>query len=254
MNKFFVAEEHQHLPQLSPTPDSQASLSDALDLLSLCNLVILSNALDPRTYSYASRNDIERTKLNQAYDCNDITFQERLSICHCHGICLDMLRWFRADYVCKKDNEEVDLISIYLVQQCRNISRYKFRVQRAKIPSTDGCTEANLSKQIRAALALDDKSLALWNKSGRHWKDDALREENDRSWWNDSLYLEEPERYTVICARSRGQWEAKDVSYEKAGMTELDCKYMSGQTERCNLERESLATLVLPQSKMCRKK
>ncbi|KAF8873911.1 hypothetical protein CPB84DRAFT_1853838 [Gymnopilus junonius] len=118
--------EFQHLPKLD-------TFSGVLNLLSLCNLVILGNALDHRTYSAPGQKPHEKASMTQKmlmdqYDLNDIDVGERLEMIFARGLCVHILMWFEANYEIAHidgDKRVRNCVSYYLGKQAASIVSYK---------------------------------------------------------------------------------------------------------------------------------
>jgi len=90
----------ERFPQLPSSKGEKVPVSEALNLLSLCNILLLSNALNPTTYLDDS--SPEKRVANTTFDFNNISFKHRRSAWRCRVVCLDMFRWFRQHYVVQK--------------------------------------------------------------------------------------------------------------------------------------------------------
>jgi hypothetical protein len=77
-----------HLPNLT-------SFEGVLDLLTFCNLMVLANVLDFRTYQPAPGGS---HKDHNLHDVNEIPAKERYEMAYARGRCWDMLLWFFSKY------------------------------------------------------------------------------------------------------------------------------------------------------------
>ena len=77
-----------HLPNLT-------RFEGALDLLTFCNLMILANVLDSRTYEPLPGDE---DSLLTDHDVNEIPDEERYEMAYARGRCLDILHWFFHKY------------------------------------------------------------------------------------------------------------------------------------------------------------
>jgi hypothetical protein len=77
-----------HLPNLK-------SFEGVLDLLTFCNLMILANVLDPRTYQFAPGGT---HKDHCLHDVNGIPAKERYEMTYARGRCWDIILWFFSKY------------------------------------------------------------------------------------------------------------------------------------------------------------
>jgi hypothetical protein len=235
-----IAPEFEHLPQLPASIGEKAPLREVLNLLSLCNLVLLANALDPRTYSVGV--SVERKIVNRQFDGNNIPFNERRSIWHCRSVCLDMFRWFREHYVVRKCGEDVDLVSIYLVQQAQAILVYKHHAGRLEYSSTDDCDLSKLTKQIGAAVELDPTSYSVWLPVLAKFQE-GCGDLQDPSglWLETNLLLDSANEYEVVC---RKPVEALGVvPHFEGSLTTLDRQYLEGRCWISNHDKRIIATL-----------
>ncbi|KDR76668.1 hypothetical protein GALMADRAFT_67271, partial [Galerina marginata CBS 339.88] len=160
-----------HIPNLN-------DMEGVLNFLSLCNLVILANVLDGRTYQGWGQEDEKRTKKHlhdiKAYDRNAIPFEEREKYRHARGMCLHMLLWFGARYEATfhdptgKDvpiDVLCDLVFAYLVQQGRALLLYKQKAEKHKITGYPGRTSKLLSVQLDAVFGIDERLKKGWISS-----------------------------------------------------------------------------------------
>lgn len=81
-------DEVGHLPNLT-------SIDGVLDLLTFCNMMIMANVLDSRTYEPAPGST---QYLMDMYDVNAIPAKERQQMAYARGRCWDILRWFFHKY------------------------------------------------------------------------------------------------------------------------------------------------------------
>jgi hypothetical protein len=110
-----------------------------LDVVTLCNLIILTNALDGRTY--------------HSDDSASISAEERLSIIYTRGRCIDLLDWMDQKYRLRDPfSQEIDRCSWffreYLFQQTSVIRSYKIQAGSDEILSTGKCTAKQVSEQL----------------------------------------------------------------------------------------------------------
>ena len=68
-----------------------------MDLLSACDLIILGNVLDFRTYHAPSQDEYKRANKNQQilidHDINSIAISEWFAICYVCGVALHLFDW-----------------------------------------------------------------------------------------------------------------------------------------------------------------
>ncbi|PPQ75956.1 hypothetical protein CVT26_005784 [Gymnopilus dilepis] len=150
------SEEFEHLPKLD-------TFSGVLDLLSLCNAIILANALDPRTYSVPGQGEEEEASKERAmametYDLNDIPHAERLEMIHARGICVHLLQWFEAHFEIqdKRNDHVIGIVAgAYLGRQAATIVNYKAAacpIAGHKVEGAPHCSPDMLNKQVKNAI------------------------------------------------------------------------------------------------------
>ena len=71
------------------------TVDGALDLFSLCFLVIFGNVLDFRTYCTPDGYPLDK---KNAHDVNGITIDERYNMCTVWGVCIELLGWWSSKY------------------------------------------------------------------------------------------------------------------------------------------------------------
>jgi hypothetical protein len=104
---FFTIPEYEqgHLPKLE-------DFNSVLDLFTFCNLVVLMNVLDFRTYQTAPGNSSQTMALEllEKHDFNSIPAIERYEIAHARGRCWDIFSWFFSKYELfdEKNGEKID--------------------------------------------------------------------------------------------------------------------------------------------------
>lgn len=142
-----------------------------LDLLSLCNLVILGNVLDHRTYSapnqdpYAEANAVQMKRIEQ-HDHNAIPFEEREASVYARGLCIQMLHWFVAHFEIRdsRTGKKIDenIAASHLARQAIALQAYKKAATANKIRGAPHCTLSNLKHQIQNALTIYDDAYHIW--------------------------------------------------------------------------------------------
>jgi hypothetical protein len=148
---------------LHPSPEydlghvpSLADFDSVLDLFTFCNIIILMNVLDFRTYK-DSREHFEgvTSDASYAYDLNAIPLVERLEIAYARGRCFDMLRWFFSAYELYQNDSGVAIDGFtkvampYLARQASLILEYKRRALKDGLDNASCCTAKPLERQIR---------------------------------------------------------------------------------------------------------
>jgi hypothetical protein len=132
------------------------------NVLTLCNYCILSNVLDPRTYSFPDityRQDATPTHILQRkqHDYNALSPADRLYFSYVRGLALNLIHWLDCIYACKdEDGEVVGFAAIaraYLHLQVRATLRYKIRAHKEEIQGVSNCTPDDLRRQIKLLFA-----------------------------------------------------------------------------------------------------
>ncbi|KAF9521643.1 hypothetical protein CPB83DRAFT_778366 [Crepidotus variabilis] len=145
--------EIQHLPNI-------ATLDGVLDLLSLCNLVILGNVLDYRTYS--APNQAEKKEITplqalnmEGFDQNDIPWDERVSACYARGIAITVLRAIQQHclIVNGEGYEQSLLPTRMLARQIKGLFLYKKQAVLLELEGVPHCTVSLLETQLQNILA-----------------------------------------------------------------------------------------------------
>lgn len=116
------------------------------------------------------------------YDVNAIPKVEREDTCIARGLCLEAIDWFRLCFQSTVEGSEgeVDLVSILFVQISRSLLRYKYAAEINQIEAAGGCRLPDLSIQLEAALALDERTWNLWTSTAQgSWMDDELRSKSN---------------------------------------------------------------------------
>lgn len=140
-------------PASGHVPDLQ-DFKSFLDIVTLCNAVILSNALDGRTYQAAELGS------DSGPGVNSMPTEERLGCIYARGKCVDLLNWIGGSYGLRdpatQENEPCfPMMAAYFRQQTSAIRGYKISGERDGIWGSDTalhCSEAELSDQLKMAL------------------------------------------------------------------------------------------------------
>lgn len=88
INPAKMATDSGHLPDLTTMPG-------LLDFLTLCNMGILFNVLDRRTYGTPGQSYIDSLRLNQ-YDYNPISEDDRRNFVYARGVSLELVHWLNS--------------------------------------------------------------------------------------------------------------------------------------------------------------
>jgi hypothetical protein len=154
----YPAPETFHIPCVD-------TVDGALDLFSLCFLVIFGNVLDFRTYSTPDGHPLDN---KNPYDVNGITIEERYNMCTARGVCIELLRWWNSKYrmrsTCmwslknrlkKRYEKTFDNFPItFLLEEAALLLEYKTRAQQDKREGAPGCSVSKLHHQISNVVYL----------------------------------------------------------------------------------------------------
>lgn len=134
-------------PASDHVPDLQ-EFKSFLDVVTLCNLVILMNVLDGRTY--------------HSDESTSISAEERLSCIYTRGKCIDLLNWMDQKYRLRDPfTQETDrcswMVQEYLFHQISVIRTYKKEAENNGICGSDSarnCTAEQVSKELKMVAKL----------------------------------------------------------------------------------------------------
>jgi hypothetical protein len=133
-----------HVPNLK-------DFNSVLDLFTFCNMIIMMNVLDLRTYIESE----EAGKgLLEEHDVNSIPSLERYEMAHARGRCWDILLWFFSAYeIFDKDSGEPidgfkEVAMRYLAHQGSAIIQFKSRALKSKLDDGAWFTLKSLSRQM----------------------------------------------------------------------------------------------------------
>jgi hypothetical protein len=129
-----------------------------LNFLSFCNLVILANVLDHRTYQlFPGASDIEA---HSKWDANAIPAKERYDMAYARGRCWELLYWvFDTREVFHKETGKVlsgfeDIAMPYLAHLGSTIMHFKRRAKKSNMDYDEGsCTIFKLDRQVKYCMA-----------------------------------------------------------------------------------------------------
>lgn len=159
--------EYHHLPDVS-------EMDGLINLLSLCNLVILGNVLDFRTYSAPNQGENDsltgiQKELMEKYDRNNIPRDERRAICYARGIAFEIFKWIRVNLniIDPLGHSVKDLPSQFLVKQLRTLLQYKTNAVAAELPGVPHCTISFLQRQIDNVVKSNELIHKEWKKQAR---------------------------------------------------------------------------------------
>lgn len=154
------------------------------NVLATCNLVILSNVLDRRTYrerieDINSREDLMFSEEYIRYDRNSIAVEERREMSHFRGMAFNLLRWIARNFeITLADplvsvNFQNRLLSLhqgkgsrcldfmrdvafhFLASQALKLVHYKTRIE-GQISGFPGCNSDLLKYQVDRLLGIDE--------------------------------------------------------------------------------------------------
>lgn len=165
---FYPAPETFHIPHVE-------TVDGALDLFSVCFLVIFGNVLDFRTYSAP---DGQRLDNKNPHDVNGIAIEERYNMCTARGVCIELLRWWSSKYRMRHtDVRSMDSMApphaktyddfpiTFILEEAVLLQEYKNRAQLENREGAPGCTVSKLHDQISNVLYLfGEEVIDLWDK------------------------------------------------------------------------------------------
>ena len=170
MINVYPAAETCHIPRAE-------TVDGALDLFSLCFLVIFGNALDFRTYSTPDSYPLEQ---ESAHDINGITIDERYNMCTARGVCIELLRWWSSKYRlrhtgvrCMDPSSMVprgaktydDFPITFLLEEAVLLLEYKIRAQENDRQGAPGCSTSALHGQILNVVYLfGEEAVDHWDE------------------------------------------------------------------------------------------
>ncbi|KAJ3484073.1 hypothetical protein NLJ89_g12011 [Agrocybe chaxingu] len=181
----------------------------------MCNLNILGNVLDHRTYSAPNESsDRPATEAQRLLlltsDVNNIPPEERAHMRYARGMALEVLRWARSQFETRFNLAVVDLPSIYLEHQCRGIVQYKKMAKKGNYEGAPNCTLIGLTAQVKNVLAL-------------HKIPPGIAPNN--------LLLGDLSRFSCTRKKRPGKIRAM-TEFQKVGETELDKRSLRAQAGR----------------------
>ena len=144
---FFIPEYDQgHVPKLT-------NFNSVINLFTFCNVMILMNVLDLRTYQRPQGDYLWYT-----YDVNSIPAKERYEMSYARGRCWDILLWFFHVYqIFDKDTGESingfeEVAVSYLSHQCSAIIHCKKGALKNRLDSGEYFTLQNLERQMKSCF------------------------------------------------------------------------------------------------------
>ena len=126
-----------------------------LDIVTLCNINILMNALDDQTYLPAESDNPDLEAMVK-HNANAIPFKECLSCIYTWGKSMDLLNWINDNYMLRdpatgQTETGMAIMVGYILQQIYAIWRYKVEVEEAGIHGSENAlyfSRSNLGKQL----------------------------------------------------------------------------------------------------------
>jgi hypothetical protein len=148
LKSYDIDREADHLPD-------PATLVGALDLFAFCFLVIFANVFDFRSYTNAQG---EPLKTVEIHDQNGIAVEERVNMCQARGVCLELLRWWNAQYSTYHADGGSQVGATFtthlLVTQAAALLKYKRCALQDNREGAPGCTVILLTQQIENVLSI----------------------------------------------------------------------------------------------------
>ncbi len=129
-----------------------------VDLLTLCNICILSNFLDPRTYNFPGLpygHDVLPAHImqHQTHDYNALSPDDHHYYSYVRGLAINLINWIHCHYVFNDTegslNDFTTLAHQYLHCHVRAIVAYKQRAEKENFQGVPNCSEEDLRHQAR---------------------------------------------------------------------------------------------------------
>ncbi|PPQ76656.1 hypothetical protein CVT26_013946 [Gymnopilus dilepis] len=215
---FLEHRSYKHLPRIH-------TVDGLLDLLSLCNLLVLSNVIDFRTYltpnqsAFCSDADV-RLAMQARFDRTGISRKERVSMMYARGLAFNILHWVSeyceirtADGV-PIDNYALRLLAcdMALILECRR------RISSDTDYLSQCYTLNQLQFQLDNVASCDPNLTKAWSDAKAHLPSQAP-----------SAHLRDD------CTVRWRDWPSQEVSLGnilQKGTTELDIRFAKGELKR----------------------
>lgn len=263
-----------HLPSLEELENGFVAVEEVMSLLSLCALIFFAKALDPRSYMAPNQHGDTLTNIQmdalKHLHITAIPRAERKELCTARGVCISLIDWFRSTFsvLDTAEGRQVDLPSIYFVELAKTIMRYKYLADMEKLHFKGCFTMENLEKELIDAFDSDKPCHQQWQSSEGWMKDElrrslqdiddtmgdqdaegepdeelaGLRRQVPPRWLEDSLLLENPERFQITrvkdgtnVRRSSGSMLSDSVvntkNWQKMGEVKSDVLYFDLMVE-----------------------
>ncbi|KDR65363.1 hypothetical protein GALMADRAFT_148754 [Galerina marginata CBS 339.88] len=214
------------------------TFESVLDLLCLCNLVILGNVLDERTYLGPNQQAEARThpvaeRRMTEHDANTLDRCERLRMVQARGMCFYLLDWFEECYEIRNTETNAVVRAVpysFLAKQGAAIVKYKKNawnratINGGRIHGTPHCTPLRLESQMDNVMQVHPKVFLAWQN----------RTEFDTT----SLsYGSKGSSYTVLRTKAHASQKGATLAmFEEAGSTENDKTYTTLRKRRDQMD------------------
>jgi hypothetical protein len=165
----YLAPESFHIPRVE-------TVDGALDLFSLCFLVIFGNVLDFRTYSTPDGYPQDNKNPD---DINGISIDERYNMCTARGVCIELLLWWSTKYrmrhtgvrsldasstTARQAMTYEDFPITFLLEEAALLLEYKTRAQLENRQGAPGCSTSKLYYQIFNVVSLlGEEAMDNWD-------------------------------------------------------------------------------------------
>jgi hypothetical protein len=139
------------------------TVDGALDLFSLCFLVIFGNVLDFRTYSTPDGHPQDN---KNPHDVNGIAIDERYNMCTARGVCIELLHWWSSKYRLRHTAVRTydDFPITFLLEEAALLLEYKIRAELDNREGAPGCSTSKLHDQILNVVNLfGEETIYLWD-------------------------------------------------------------------------------------------
>jgi len=196
--------------------------------LALCVFCILSNVLDPRTYSFPEhlpQGDPVQLKRRVQFDYNALSPSDRKQFTFFRGLALNLISWIDCNYSVVLDSDPSsieDLATLCFRRQVGAVLNYKARALNQGIPGFTG-NLGPLRQQLQ--LLLDMPILGV---------DASFLDRMDIG--STDCFGVDPSTYRVSRRGDPGQFEEQDSG--ELGMTKGDRNFWQGTTVAFQLDNE----------------
>jgi hypothetical protein len=147
------------------------------DFVTLCNVVILFNVLDSRTYGTPDQTEDDSLRIKR-HDCNTISDDDRRKFVYARGMSLELLRWVATKFVVFDDysREEYSMqewqdihmtqLGLYMLQYLEHWIKEESQTDNPQLPAID---VDSLKKQLDWAIYTVPWIAEDWTEEKMHY-------------------------------------------------------------------------------------